>query len=250
MIKEIRKNHENCKKCGVKLVDKNIKLSTYDKDTGLYFVRSECAHCNRKASFCTLVYENLELEALSKKMSKKLWNQKYYLKNVKPKKYFLRKILSPPKECIVCGIELCDKNRGHQKASKIYPKCKTCAYGYKTCKVIYSNSELDKLSKIQYKYLSKKLWKLQNPERDVELFMKCYTKNRKKYNEHYKAYSAKQRTELSDVYIKRLIVHNVKDKRWVPRKPFVSLDISEVTPHLIEIKRKQVELYRTLKQMI
>jgi hypothetical protein len=239
MIKEIRKNHENCKKCGVKLVEKNSRLSTYDKESGLYFVRSTCNHCARKAKFCVLRYEDPELEKFAAKQAKMLHDKNYYRKITKPKKDAARIPYEAPKFCIQCNIELCEKNEQiiRSNINNRGSKCKTCTHGYNSCKLFYPSKELQELSKINNRKLNLKLNKIRHPETYKQALKTTFAKNKDKYLLRAKAYADKQRNELGDKYVKQRIVSSGKFKT------------KEVTPQLIEIKRKQLKLIRTINQI-
>jgi hypothetical protein len=239
MIKKIVKNHTNCKKCGVELIERNSRLSTYDKDSGLYFVRSTCNHCARKAKFCTYKYEDSELEKIAAKQAMILHNKSYYKRIIKPKKEVCKILYVEPTECKQCGVELCDKNELYivSEVNHKSAKCKTCTYDYKSCKVVYPNTTLQELSKIKNKRLNLKLNKVRNPEVYKEALKATFTKNKDKYAAIQKVYAHKQRVELGDVYVKRRIVSSFK------------FGVNNVTPELIEIKRKQLELIRTIKQI-
>jgi len=240
MIEKIVKNHTNCKKCGVELIEKNSRLATYDKNSGLYFVRSSCIYCSRKAKFCIFKYEDPELEKLATKQAKMLHSKSYYKRITKPKKESVKVSYVEPKECIVCSVELCKKNE-HIIISEVnhrFSKCKTCMYGYKSCKIIYPTKELQELSKIKNKKLNLKVDKIRNVEVYKKALKATFEKNKDKYTTKYKVHTQKQRTELNDIYVKQRVVAGFK------------LKTKEVTPELIEIKRKQLELIRTIKQKV
>jgi hypothetical protein len=239
MIKKIVHNHINCKKCGVKLIEKNSRLSTYDKDSGLYFVRSTCNYCARKVKYCVLKYEDPELEKLAAKQAKVLHCKNYYRKVIKPKRDAVKVPYEAPKFCIQCNIELCEKNEQIilSNVNNRGSKCKTCTHGYNSCKVFYPTKELQELSKINNKKLNLKLNKIRHPEMYREALKNSLAKNKDKYLITAKFYADKQRNELGDNYVKQRIVSSGK------------LKTKEVTPRLIEIKRKQLELIRTLNQI-
>jgi hypothetical protein len=239
MIKKIVRNHTNCKKCGVELIERNSRLSTYDKDTGVYFLKSTCNHCSRKAKFCVYTYATPELEKFAAKQAKMLHGKSYYKRIIKPKKEAVKIPYVEPKECKQCGVKLCDKNElyivsavNHKSA-----KCKTCTYGYKSCKVVYPTEELQILSKKNNIRLNLKIDKVRNPEVYKAALKVTLEKYKDKYTVNQKVYSKKQRTALGDVYIKQRIAGNHK------------LNVQQITPELIEVKRKQLELIRTIKQI-
>jgi hypothetical protein len=239
MIKKIVKNHINCKKCGVELIEKNSRLSTYDKDSGLYFVRSACNHCARKATFCTFKYEDPQLEKIAAKQAKILHNKSYYKRILKPKKEAVKIPYVEPTECKQCGVELCDKNELYivSEVNHKSAKCNACTHKCRSCKVIYPNKKLQELSKIKNKQLNLKLNKVRNPEVYKEALKATFTKNKDKYAAIQKVYANKQRTELGDTYVKQRITSSFR------------LGVKEITPQLIEVKRKQLELIRTIKQI-
>jgi hypothetical protein len=239
MIKQVVQNHINCKKCGVKLIEKNSRLSTYNKESGLYFVRSTCNYCARKVKFCVLKYEDPELEKFSAKRAKILHGKNYYRKVTKPKKDAARVPYEAPKFCIQCNIELCEKNEQIilSNVNNRGSKCKTCTHGYNSCKVFYPTKKLQQLSKSNNKKLNLKIHKIRYPELYRESVKASFKKNKDKYIVTAKAYSDKQRTELGDSYVRQRIVSSSK------------LTTKEITPQLIKVKRKQLELIRTIKQI-
>ena len=239
MIKEIRKNHEHCGKCGVKLIEKNSRLSTYDEESGVYFVRSTCNYCARKVKYCVLKYEDPELEKLAVKQAKVLHCKNYYRKVIKPKKDAARVPYIEPTVCIQCNVDLCEKNEQiiASNVNHRSNKCKTCTYNYNSCKVFYPTQELQNLSKKRNKYFNLKIDKVRRPDVYKKSFKEAFAKNKDRYLISAKIYAETQRNELGDNYVKQRIVAAGK------------LKTNEVTPQLIEIKRKQLELIRTLNQI-
>jgi hypothetical protein len=60
-------------------------------------------------------------------------------------------------------------------------------------------------------------------------------RNREKWDDYHKNYRRKASDELTDVYIKTTLATTL------------GLSTSEITPKMIELKRKQIEIFRSLK---
>lgn len=133
------------------------------------------------------------------------------------------------KPCKKCGVSLCDKNKIKIK-KHIRIVCKSCHNNTNYCTVIYNSEELN--------ILSKKICKKYNHSKAKK---KYYRNNILKYKEYHKEYQKEYQKEkskiLSDYYIKRtLLIH---DKM---------LSSKNITPELIELKRKQLILKRNVKK--
>ncbi len=162
--------------------------------------------------------------------------------------------------CIKCGVTICDKNK--QRSNK---NCKQCITNSKTCKVIYTSAKLNEESKKNAKRLQQKLWATHNkdrvntaskrhyekyPERHLERAVNYRKNNREKIRisikNAYQKNIEKRRLDgrnhikkgiesLSDTYLKsRLAIKNISSK--------------EIPQELIELKRKQLTLYRYVQE--
>lgn len=126
----------------------------------------------------------------------------------------------PDKRCIKCG-----SIRWKINPNTGYKRCTDCA-----------NANQRK----NYKKESNTIKYYNNPE----LYKKISRKSQKKYREanrstcYYKSkeYSTRQREILGDLYIKSILT-----------KHSTNLTFSDVTPELIELKRKQLLLKRQIK---
>lgn len=146
-------------------------------------------------------------------------------------------------------------------------KCRACAIKASSCKYTYEDPILEAYSKIIAHRINNKLSRLrhqeaynkrqkryreQNIERLREISRKNYRKNPDAYkkradqwrkNNTEKALAMDKRTRnrnrerLNDNYLKRLLI-----------KDTLGLSYQDVTPELIELKRKQLKIYRDVKQ--
>jgi hypothetical protein len=132
--------------------------------------------------------------------------------------------------CKRCGVSLSSKNEkfNQNQTYKIYRMhvCRHCWAGVTYCRVIYKDPELKTLSQ----------------KRNILINAYCSKRrNIDKRKLYVNAKNAKEREKISDIYIIKLLLSDKK-------KLFKST--SEITPELIEIKRKQIQLYRMLNEAI
>jgi hypothetical protein len=136
------------------------------------------------------------------------------------------------------------------------------------CRVNYSSKELNVLASRRCKEITKKIYYSKNKEsicakakdyyysnKEIRLSNgKIYyisnkellkaknkswvAKNKEKQDEYHTNYRRNASDSLNDVYIKTTLATTLK------------LSVDQITPDMIEIKRKQVKLYRELKQKI
>jgi len=232
------KNYKNCKNCGVDLVKKNASYSTYNEITGIYTFKSTCNYCARKFKTCLVKYEDPVLEKLSLKQRKLIQNRLWHLNIAKPRKEAAKVPYIKPKECKSCGVQLSEKNESIIKSqiNNRATRCKSCVYGTNFCLYIYPTKELEKLSIVQSRVLRNKLYRKKYPER-----IKCgVKKSQLKYQEKYYKKAALKNTEfretLHDTYVRTRILQTIPD-----------LTYEDITPELIEIKRKQLLIKREFK---
>lgn len=142
----------------------------------------------------------------------------------------IKEIVRIATTCKKCGVSLCEKNEkfNQNQTYKRYRMyiCKHCWDGSSYCKITYTDPQLD--------ILCKKKVKLVN----------AYCSKRRRIEKrklHVDARNKREREELSDVYIIKVLLSDKK-------KLFKST--SDITPELIEIKRKQISIFRILKQKV
>lgn len=132
-----------------------------------------------------------------------------------------------------------------------YPSKELNALASRRCKqitkeVYYANNKKSICEKAKDYYYSNKEIRLANGKiyyiSNKELLRAGHRnwikRNKKKYDEYHKNYRRSASDSLSDVYIKTTLATTLK------------LSADKITPEMIEIKRKQVKLYRELKQVI
>lgn len=157
------------------------------------------------------------------------------------------------------------RSKGSSPEKKESARLKEKAKNKNWCRVKYPTLELDELSRKGCKKLTKTLYYNKNKERIVQKSKEYYSKNfsvklanNKKYYMFNKDYLMQKHKEwiarnkdshdqyhinyrrnasdtLSDVYIKTTLATTL------------GLNVSQITPEMIDIKRKQVKLYRSLK---
>jgi hypothetical protein len=121
------------------------------------------------------------------------------------------------KKCRKCGVTICYKNI----APNGLLDCKQCARGSTKCRIKYLNINLDSLSLENRDKISYRLKKKKFPSR---------------YYQYQLKYKEKTRDLCGDDYIKTLLSKQLE----VPFK--------EISPDLIELKRKQIKLLRDVKK--
>lgn len=133
------------------------------------------------------------------------------------KKYFREQ----SKECIKCGVILCDKNEyksrtyssGKKAKSSI---CKHCRNKSSFCYYNYENPEIDKLSLKRNKDIARQV---------------SWYKNGEMYRERDVLYKKKLTADLHDKYITKLLLSDGYSKQ-------------EIVPELIESRRAEIKAYR------
>ena len=142
----------------------------------------------------------------------------------------IKEIVRIATTCKKCGVSLCEKNEkfNQNQTYKRYRMyiCRHCYDNSSYCKTTYTDPKLDILCKKRVKLINAYCSK----RRRIE--------TRKLY---VNAKNAKEREELSDIYIIKVLL---SDKKKLFKSTF------DITPELIEIKRKQISIYRALKQKI
>jgi hypothetical protein len=142
----------------------------------------------------------------------------------------IKEIVRIATTCKKCGVTLCEKNEmfNQNQTYKMYRMyiCKHCWNGVTYCRVVYKDPELKTLSQKKNILINAYCSKRRNIDR------------RKLY---VNAKNAKEREQLSDIYIIKVLLSDKK-------KLFKST--SEITPELIEIKRKQLKIHRMLNEAV
>lgn len=148
---------------------------------------------------------------------------------------------------------------------KDFDKKKQKSKNSQWCRVVYPSKELSKLASKRCKEITKMIYYEKNKEQIIEKVKSYYyrnfdvktaynkehyvsnkdyikekhkewvTKNKDKNNEYHINYRRNASDTLSDVYIKTTLATTL------------GLNVSQITPEMIEIKRKQVKLHRELK---
>ena len=196
-----------CNTCGVNLCEKNGFF-----ENGILRSKYTCSHCLRNAKYCKYVYATQEQEKIAKLNTSKRSSSIYFVRHKKdpnkPYKPFNKDIKGI---CKKCGVTLCNKNEVYKNKLLLKVICKHCARkGAKACQYIYDDPKLEKLSREVNKRLSK------------EMAYKNTTRERK---------------SLDEKYIRYLLTGD----------PKINLNYDQISPELIEIKRKQVRTIRELK---
>jgi hypothetical protein len=114
-----------------------------------------------------------------------------------------------------------------------------------TRKIYYAKNKASICEKVKHYYCVNKQVKLangkvyykSNKERSQFNTKKWIARNKEKYKEYHKNYRKNASDTLNDVYIKTTLATTLK------------LSVNQITPELINIKRKQLQVYRELKQI-
>jgi len=196
-----------CNTCGVNLCDKNGFF-----ENGILRSKYTCVHCFRNVKYCKYVYEDPELEKIAKFNTNKRSSSIYFFRHIrnpdKPYKPFNKNTKGI---CKKCGVTLCNKNEIYKNSVLLKVICKHCARkGAKMCQYIYDDPKLEKLSR----------------EVNKKLCQKLARKNTKT-----------ERKNLDQKYIRYLLIADNK----------ISLNYDQITPELIEIKKKELLIKRELK---
>jgi hypothetical protein len=233
-----KKHYTNCNQCGIKLIEKNATYSTYDAITGAYTYRNKCNHCARKANNCLVNYEDSDLQKLAIKQKNLIQNRIWHWKVAKPKKEAAKIPYIKPTECKSCGVKLSEKNECiiKSKINNRATRCMSCVYSKTYCTYQYSIPKFEELSKIQCRIIGRSLYKKRNLEKVKQSAKNSFLKYKDKY---YKNAAFKQtylRETLNNTYVRSRILQTIP-----------GLTYNDVTPELIEIKRKQILIKRNLK---
>ena len=138
--------------------------------------------------------------------------------------------------CKKCNIELCEKNeflsygsQGQQKGFKYrHTECKQCVKKYNSCRIKYDNPVLNELCKKQGVYFYNKLYAKKH--KSTIILNARVTKN-------------KRRSELTD----NIIINDIISSPGIIKRVGRPLTKNEITPTMIDVKRKSILLTRTLK---
>lgn len=171
------------------------------------------------------------------------------------------------KHCVTCGVQLCEKNVQYttKPSGKKYLRnhCKQCTYNAKHCVYKYDDKALDKLSKIvahrinnklsvkrQYRAYSERQQKYreENKESLAKAARKRYLQNRskrikqamdwrKRNLKHARQKEQARRDALTDSVIKSAITGKAPE-----------LSFADIPQDFVELKRKQLKLYRDVKK--
>jgi hypothetical protein len=142
--------------------------------------------------------------------------------------------------CVKCGVILSQKNEVLKKKSSLSKKyragrCKSCIRNHNYCTISYNSAELAELCRKQGKRIENILLRRRDPEK----FRKRKQLERLLGGDLLKKriaiYDEKRRINLEDGYIRNLITSTLP----------ISSDL--VTKKMIQVKRKQVIIYRKLK---
>ena len=142
--------------------------------------------------------------------------------------------------CVKCGVILSQKNEVLKKKSSLSKKyrvgrCKSCIRNHNYCTISYNSAELAELCRKQGKRIENILLRRRDPEK----FRKRKQLERLLGGDLLKKriaiYDEKRRINLEDGYIRNIITSTLP----------ISSDL--VTKKMIQVKRKQVIIYRKLK---
>ena len=173
------------------------------------------------------------------------------------------------KKCKTCGVIICEKNwiLRPKPSGKIYIayKCLACIRSFKACRIKYENILHEKESKLQAHRLYAKLYNLRHAELVKEQRRNYHAANKKHLNE----VSRKRYLNNKEEYILRsykwkknnpkkvrIIAKEVRDKAsknlsdsHVKRElvKHSKLCFKDLPQDLIDIKRKEIKLYRKIK---
>lgn len=146
------------------------------------------------------------------------------------------KIIRKNTHCKKCNIELCEKNEflshgshGKQKGVKYrHTTCKHCVKNYNSCRIKYHDPVLNELSKKRAEYLYNKLY---NKKHVATIRLNArISKN-------------KRRSDLTD----NIIINDIISSPAIIKRVGRPLTKDEITPTMIDVKRKSILLNRTLK---
>jgi hypothetical protein len=169
---------------------------------------------------------------------------KYYIKTKGPsyiehtKKVDSYTIIRNYDQCRKCGITLCEKNEFLTASPSCKKKgikhrfadCRHCVKKRNICGISYDNPVLNELCKKQA----------------VVLYNKLYPKkHREAIRENRKRTKNKSRSLLTDSIVRHDLIHSTKIQKILGRK----LKKSEITPAMIDVKKKHILLTRILKQI-
>lgn len=157
----------------------------------------------------------------------------------------IKEIIRIATVCKKCGIELCEKNESYNTkvTGQKYRRttCKTCTFDTRVCRISYEDPLLDALSIKQRKFLQHKIDFARNPEWIAERSRLSYYKHKEERLAYNKAKQKEERLTLDDQYIKKLLAHS---------KNALFSSYNQLTPEIIEIKKKQIEVFRKLTSRV
>ena len=135
-----------------------------------------------------------------------------------------------PENCIKCGIFLCTKNEIFvycNKRKRTYRQnvCRSCKTNGLSCRLTYDDSKLEALSLSRYNAITTRF----SRQRHIE---------KRKLYQNLK--SLVERETLDNRYIIKSLLHSTKIKLFE--------SVEQITPEIIEVKRKQLIVQRELKK--
>tara|TARA_R110000868_G_scaffold96528_2_gene265648 strand:+ start:125 stop:802 length:678 start_codon:yes stop_codon:yes gene_type:complete len=219
----------------IKIKEKQKYIKIYDLD--MNFIGS--FYTAREASRHVGAVHATIFSAMNRSIP--LYN-KYYIKTEGPSHIEYTKEIDAPivirnyTECRKCGVTLCEKNEFltaspscRKKGIKHrFSKCAHCTRKRNVCRVYYSNMELQELSVIQNVVIENKVYSYQNRS-EINF-------NNNKRNLNY-------RNDLHDSYI----IKCLQDAATVHKALGRALKKEEITPKLMDVKRKHILLTRKLR---
>jgi len=228
---------KQCIKCGVTICDKNIYTTIADPN----YKCKTCRHCRSNAKKCEVFYQDVSHQILSKKNNQKICDviQDYRKRQVK-----INTRLESSTTCQTCRLpKIKSKLKGLSICSCHKNEIKKLFSLYQ-----YKDPALEELSKKNCDYLTRKL--RQHQAWLLRKVCPIYIKKRKINYTNWRSIPgniervrlASQRKNerhvgmMNDAYIKSLINYDN------------TLSVNDITPELIELKRKQLTLYRYVQE--
>jgi hypothetical protein len=221
----------------IKVKEKQKYIKVYDLNMKLI----ESFYSAREASRYIGAVHSTIFSAMNKSYA--LYN-KYYIKTEGLSHIEYTKEIDAPvvkglyTECRKCGITLCEKNQFLTETGKAKEKgvkhkfgdCRQCVKKTNHCNIKYDDPVLNELCKKQA----------------VVLYNKLYPKkHRETINRNNRNTKNKNRSLLTDSIVINDLIHSTKIQKILGRR----IEKSEITPIMIDVKRKHTLLTRTLKQI-
>jgi hypothetical protein len=204
---EIKQVSKNCSVCTVDLT-KRTWILRKNSDNTFGYVEKKCKYCIRNAKWCRVEYSDPELRELSIRQRKLLEKRSYYKRVIGSRRAAIRILKKEPTVCRRCGSELSEKNECIG-LSKDKKRIDRC----KHCRY-----GIEQFCKLSYSTIELEEFSiLQNDKITAHLAIIA-------------------RRNLDDNYIKILILNSIQ-----------GLSPEDITPNLIEIKKKQLIVKRKLK---